>query len=50
MLEPAEVEACVTAIFRSPIAPDNTSNTNATTVRHLDINPPEGKLTRREYM
>jgi hypothetical protein len=40
----------VAAIFRSPIAPDNTSNANATTVRHFDIDPPDGKLTQREYM
>ena len=40
---------CV-AIFRKPIAPDNISNAKATTVRHFDIDPPDRKLTRREYM
>src|SRR5579863_6880292 len=47
-LEAENVAAFAVAIFRSPIAPVNTSNTRATTVRHLDIGPPEGKLTRRD--
>jgi hypothetical protein len=47
--EAEELTAFAPAISRSPIAPDNTSNTKATTVRHLDIDPPDGKLTRREY-
>jgi hypothetical protein len=45
-LETDEVAECVTAMFRSPIAPDNTSNAKATTVRHLYIDPPNRKLTR----
>ena len=48
--EAENVAAFAAEIFRSPIAPVNTSNTRATTVRHLDIVPPEGKLTRGEYM
>jgi hypothetical protein len=49
-LESDEVAACATAIFRSPIAPDKTSNVKATSVRHLYIDPPNGKLTRRDHM
>jgi hypothetical protein len=45
-----EVAEFVAERFRSPIALDNTSNAKATTVRHLDIDPPSGKLTRGEYM
>jgi hypothetical protein len=44
------VAAWATAIFLSPIAPVNTSNEKATTVRHLYMTPPDGKLTRRDYM
>jgi len=40
----------VAAICRSPIAPDSTSNAKAATARHFDIDPPDRKLTRREYM
>ena len=46
----AEDVAALVARFRSPMAPDNTSRTKATTVRHFDICPPDGKLTRRKYM
>jgi hypothetical protein len=46
----AEVAANDDAIFLSPIAPVNTNKANATTVRHLDISPPSGKLTRKDYM
>ena len=49
-LEAENVAAFAAEIFRSPIAPVSTSKTRATTDRHLDIDPPEGKLTRREYM
>jgi len=49
-LEPETVAAFEVATFRRPIAPDNTSNANATAVRHLDMYPPDGKLTRRDYM
>ena len=47
---PDELAECIAAIFRNPVAPDNTSNTKATTARHFDIYPPDGKLTRRQYM
>jgi hypothetical protein len=50
MVEAENVVAFAAEIFRSPIAPVSTSKTRATTVRHLDIDPPEGKLTRGEYM
>jgi hypothetical protein len=46
-LEAESVAAFAAETFRSPIAPVRTSNTRATTVRHLYIRPPEGKLTRR---
>jgi hypothetical protein len=49
-LEAENVAAFAAEIFRNPIAPVSTSKTRATTDRHLDIDPPEGKLTRREYM
>jgi len=49
-LETEEVAECVTAMFRSPIAPERTSNAKATTVRHLYIDPPNRKLTRRDHM
>jgi len=49
-LEAESTAACVAVIFRSPIAPVSTNKTRATTVRHFDISPPEGKLTRGEYM
>jgi hypothetical protein len=48
--EAENVAAFAAEIFRNPIAPDSTSKTRATTVRHLDIDPPDGKLTRGEYM
>jgi hypothetical protein len=49
-LEAENVAAFPATMFRSPIAPIRTSNTKATTVRHLDIHPPRRKLTRRNYM
>ena len=36
-------------MFLSPIAPVSTSNTSATTVKHLDMAPPVRKLTRGDY-
>ena len=48
--EAEEATAVDAATFRSPMAPDKTSNTKATTVRHLYISPPDGKLTRGDYM
>src|SRR5487761_107943 len=37
----AESVAAFAEMFRSPIAPVSTSKTRATTVRHLDIRPPD---------
>ena len=36
-------------IFLRPIALARTSKTSATTVKHLDMSPPERKLTRGDY-
>jgi hypothetical protein len=46
----AESVAAFAEIFRNPTAPVSTNKTRATTVRHLDIRPPEGELTRGQYM
>ena len=49
-LETVDVAAFATAIFLSPIAPVSTINEKATTARDLYICPPDGKLTRGQYM
>ena len=49
-LEAESTAACAAVMFRIPIAPVSTNKTRASTVRHFDMSPPEGKLTRGEYM
>ena len=46
----AESVAAFAEKFRNPTAPVSTNKTRATTVRHFDIRPPEGELTRGQYM